>query len=125
MKLELPYKIKDDRGYIQDLLTNDKFDAVTLITMRKGAIRGNHYHKLTTQWTFIINGVLEIATKKVISDKIVIDQLCADEMHLSAPNVCHGLRALEDCKILIITKGPRAGFDYESDTFRLEKSMFE
>ena len=45
----------DNRGYIKDLVENENINAVTIITLTKGAIRGNHYHKETFQWNYIIS----------------------------------------------------------------------
>ena len=124
MKTKLPEKIEDERGYIQDLVTNQKLDAITIITMRKGSQRGNHYHKLTTQWTYVLSGSVKLASSEVGSEKIDSEILMAGELAISVPLVSHGLLALDDSEILIITKGPRAGFDYETDTYRLKESLF-
>ena len=35
----------------------------------------------------------------------------------------HALHALEDSVLLILTRGPRGGEDYESDTYRLDKPL--
>ena len=35
----------------------EEFDAVTLIKSKKGAVRGNHYHKETTQFSYILSNV--------------------------------------------------------------------
>jgi quercetin dioxygenase-like cupin family protein len=125
MKTKLSEKIEDERGYIQDLVTNQKIDAVTIVTMRKGSQRGNHYHKLTTQWTYVLSGSVKLASSEVDSEKIDFEILMAGDLALSAPSVSHGLLAMDDAEILIITKGPRAGFDYETDTYRLEESLFQ
>jgi len=125
MKTKLSEKIEDERGYIQDLVTNQKIDAVTIVTMRKGSQRGNHYHKLTTQWTYVLSGSVKLASSEVDSEKIDFEILMAGDLAISAPSVSHGLLAMDDAEILIITKGPRAGFDYETDTYRLQESLFQ
>ena len=35
----------------------------------------------------------------------------------------HAMQALEDTEMLVFTKGPRGGKEYESDTFRLENPI--
>ena len=35
----------------------------------------------------------------------------------------HALKALNNSEILVFTKGPRGGKEYENDTFRLKKSL--
>ena len=49
-KIKLSINYKDKRGLITDLLEKKTINAVTLITQKKGTVRGNHYHKKTIQW---------------------------------------------------------------------------
>ena len=114
----------DERGSITDILTNEEVDAITIITFKKGAVRANHYHKETTQWNYVLSGTIEAAVQKINETK-EMGVLATGDLIVSEPNEIHAFRALEDSTLLILTKGPRAGKDYESDTFRLEKSLFE
>ena len=54
---------KDDRGIIKDLIKKN-INAITYITINKNKIRGNHYHKKTTQWNYILSGKLKVYTKQ-------------------------------------------------------------
>ena len=38
----------------------------------------------------------------------------------TVPHESHALKALQNSLLLVITKGPRSGRNYESDTFRLD-----
>jgi quercetin dioxygenase-like cupin family protein len=114
-------RFEDERGVIQDLLVR-KLDAVTRIDTVKGAIRGNHYHKHTTQWTYVISGRLRIVTHPdwglaALRQENVYGP---GEMACELPNVPHAWEALEDTSVLVFTHGPRSGDAYESDTFRLD-----
>lgn len=110
-------RYEDERGVIQDLLVQP-LDAVTEICTRKGAIRGNHVHDQTTQWTYVVSGRLRIATRAP-------DGTCTDvalgprERACEEPGVAHAWEALEDTVVLVFTKGPRSGTAYESDTRHL------
>ena len=44
-KIKTKISFKDKRGYIMDLLEKKEINAITLITQKKGQVRGNHYHK--------------------------------------------------------------------------------
>ena len=55
---------KDDRGIIKDLIQKKNINAITYITINKNKIRGNHYHKKTTQWNYILSGKLKVYTKQ-------------------------------------------------------------
>jgi quercetin dioxygenase-like cupin family protein len=107
---------EDERGTIEDLL--GPIDAVTRITTRKGAVRGNHIHRETDQWTYIVSGRLMM----VQADRD--GAVYANEGYLFAEprGVAHAWKALEDTECLVFTKGPR-GEDYESDTYRLDEPL--
>ena len=47
---------QDARGSISDILAGQPFDAATIIESRRGSIRGNHYHRDTIRWTYLLNG---------------------------------------------------------------------
>ena len=63
-KIKLKYNHKDNRGYIKDLLENKKINSITLISQKKGKIRGNHFHKKTIQWNYLLSGKIIIYAKK-------------------------------------------------------------
>lgn len=109
----------DDRGMIIDLVYKTDFDAVTLIKSKKGSVRGNHYHKETTQYSYILSGKIE-AYSQAPAGPVEIKTLEIGDMMISVPFERHALHAVEDSELLIITKGPRSGTDYEADTFRVE-----
>lgn len=107
----------DERGTIQDLLT-EPLDAVTEIFTKKGAVRGNHVHKETVQYTYVVSGRLRMVHH--CKDGFITDQnygsgaLVCDE-----PGDAHAWEALEDTKVLVFTRGPRSGANYEDDVQRL------
>jgi quercetin dioxygenase-like cupin family protein len=107
-------RFDDERGVIQDLFDNV---AVTRITTAAGAVRGNHVHKLTTQWTLVIDGCL------IVSDSRGEHKVYAGEMVEHKPGEPHAWKALWATDSLVFTRGPRSGEDYESDTYRLEKPL--
>jgi quercetin dioxygenase-like cupin family protein len=117
----VPDRFEDHRGVIQDLPW--PLDGITLITTRKGAVRGNHIHAQTHQWTYILTGklrsVMDIhgGRQETISGPYTLLS--------EPPGVPHAWEALEDTMVLVFTKGPRSGKDYESDTQRLEVPLIE
>lgn len=108
----------DPRGEIIDLFPSVPVN-VTIIHSRKGAVRGNHYHKETIQCTYVLTGRVKCFSQfegeepySVIAD--------AGEALTHAPNERHAFEALEDTTWIVMTSGPRAGKDYETDTYRLD-----
>ena len=120
--IDLIPDFEDERGYIIDLITDKSIDAITLISFEKDAIRANHYHKETTQWNYVIEGKILLATKLEGGEvkKIILEKGSFVE---TPPLEQHALKGLEKSKILIFTKGPRAGMNYESDTFRVNPPL--
>lgn len=124
VKVNLSVSFQDERGKIIDLVENEEINAVTIITFKQGSIRGNHYHKQTIQWNYIISGKIKLVTQNP-SEGIFDTILEIGECAVTYPNERHALLALEDSELLVLTKGPRGGKEYESDTFRLEAPLIQ
>jgi quercetin dioxygenase-like cupin family protein len=112
----------DARGEITDLVENVPFDSLTLITCTKGAVRGNHYHKETTQYTYILEGKCRYYAQKPgePAEEAVVAK---GDLIVSPPLESHAFEALEDSVLLAFCQGPRGGTQYETDTFRLEEPL--
>ena len=115
---------RDERGLIIDLLEKKKINAITFITQKKGKIRGNHFHKKTTQWNYLIKGKIEIVAKKKNKGLKKMILLKGDIVE-TEKNEKHAIKALKDSEFLVFTQGPRGGKNYERDTFRLLKPLIK
>ncbi|GEM_PF-340622 len=112
---------EDERGKIIDILENEPIEYVTFILSKKGTVRGNHYHKKSIQYTYVLKGKLKLLTQmpgRKIKTKIVK----SEDLIFTPPTERHALIALEDSELLILTKGLRGGRYYEKDTYRLGAS---
>ncbi len=114
---------KDARGEIRDLITKTSVDAVTLITCAKGSVRGNHYHKKTVQYDYVISGKFYLYTKPMPNGKTIRRVLKAGDVAFHPAMEAHAFKAIEETVFISLTKGPRNGADYEKDTIRLEKPL--
>lgn len=112
----------DDRGTIVDLFYDQPMDHVARVTSKAGALRGNHYHKETTQHMLMTRGSLEYWYKPLNSDepaKMVI--ALAGDIVSTPPYEVHALKiGPEGNQFLVFSEGVRGGMDYESDTFRVD-----
>ena len=109
---------EDERGKIIDIIEKEDIEYVTLISSKKGAIRGNHFHKKSVQYTYVLNGSFELYTK--IGDEETKKTIIkSGDLALTPAMEKHTLLALEDSEFLVFTRGPRGGEDYETDTYRL------
>ncbi|MEK7116488.1 MAG: cupin domain-containing protein [Patescibacteria group bacterium] len=121
MRVEhLPINFEDARGTIRDIFAHEPKDTCTIITSKKGAVRGNHYHKLSTQYTYVVSGQLTMLSKTVGEATIETHVLREGDLMVHTPNEAHTLIADEDTVFLAFADGVRGGEEYEKDTFRLE-----
>ena len=109
---------EDDRGSISDILQHINVDSVTLITIKEGAIRGNHFHKKSVQYSYVLSGqviaFIQINNQRV--EKAVLNKGDMLESPVMEKHALHGVEA--NSTLLILTLGPRGGNQYEDDTFR-------
>ena len=112
----------DDRGSITDIFYMSNMNHGCIITNQPGAVRGNHYHKFTTQYTYILSGTLTYYSRSIGGDEPtdVFDAVAGD-MIISAPLEIHAMRSGSDgCVFIAFAEGRRGGADYESDTYRVD-----
>lgn len=115
---------RDTRGEIIDILQRVKVDSVTIISSRKGAVRGNHYHKRTIQYAYVLKGKFRLFTQeegKRIQRKLVKE----GDFITTPPLERHAFVAEEDSLLLTCFLGPRRGEDFEEDTYRLDHPISE
>ena len=121
-KIKLKVSFSDERGDIIDLVENESINAVSVITFKKGAVRANHYHKHTYQWNYVLSGRIRLVSQ-MPGQGPVETILEKGGFAVTQPDERHALAGMEDSELLVLTKGPRGGEKYESDTFRLEEPL--
>jgi oxalate decarboxylase/phosphoglucose isomerase-like protein (cupin superfamily) len=112
----------DARGTITDIFYKSNMNHGCIITNQPGAVRGNHYHKFTTQYAYILSGTLAYYSKPVDSDQPASMFIAGPgDIVISEPLEIHAMKAGSDgCTFIAFAEGPRGGADYESDTYRVE-----
>lgn len=122
--IELKPAHTDARGTITDLIAEEGINAATVITFAKGAVRANHYHEHTVQWNYVMHGEVLLATQMPGGEKLE-RVLRKGDFARTREHERHALKALSDAEVLILTRGPRAGSQYEDDTFRLTQPLID
>lgn len=112
---------EDERGKIIDILEKEVIEYVTFISSRTGAVRGNHYHKESVQYTYVLKGSFKLLTQ-IGDEEIETALINAGDIVHTPPMEKHTLIALEDSEFLVFTRGPRGGKNYENDTYRLPEN---
>ena len=111
----------DQRGAIVDIFYSEDINHVARVTSKPNVMRGNHYHKETTQHMLMTKGSLEYWYKPVDSDEKA-KMVLAEEGDIvsTGPNEIHALKiGPSGNEFIVFSKGLRGGKDYESDTFRV------
>ena len=111
----------DKRGLIADIIYNTKINHIAYIVTKKNGIRGNHYHKKTIQYTFVLDGKIKYFFKKKTSKKISFLILKKGDLIESKFNEIHAFKTLSKKSVMLaLSAGIRGGKDYEKDTFRVD-----
>ena len=119
----------DKRGNIIDLFVNQPKEHCSLVSFIDGAVRGNHYHKKSTQFTFVLNGNFNLFYAKVDTRGEIIGKVNKIEVKPNAfithePFEAHSFQLLDQFGLVIaFACGIRGGSSYEKDTFRLKQPM--
>jgi len=113
---------KDSRGVIADVFYNTNIQHVAMIKSEPNVIRGNHYHKETTQHMLMTSGSLEYWYKDVDSKDPAKMYLCkAGDLITTNPYEIHALKITDEGnEFIVFSQGKRGGMDYESDTYRVD-----
>lgn len=89
----------DQRGGITGLINFGEWREVNVIRSDAGAIRGNHFHKGTTEAFVLLEGRLRIILERVsngaLSGSCDVVMAEAGQVFLIEPNVCHEFEVLE------------------------------
>ena len=128
MQKKLKSNFKDKRGNIIDIFVNNPKDHCSIVTFNKNAVRGNHFHKKSIQYSFILSGRLKMITAKVdkkgrLVGKIKKDIVSKNSLIEHKPLIAHAFKALKKSTMLAFANGKRGGKNYEKDTFRLGKKL--
>ena len=112
----------DDRGIIADVFYERNINHVAIISSNPNVIRGNHYHKETTQHMLMTKGSLEYWYKSLNSDEPAKMYLAVvGDLVSTPPYEIHALKITEEGnEFIVFSEGKRGGKDYESDTFRVQ-----
>ena len=120
----------DRRGYIRDLFQNSPKDHCSIVTFNKGAVRGNHYHKKSTQYSYLLSGKLTLRYSKVdkngnIKGKINKKIIGPNILITHKPYEAHAFIANKKSLMIAFADGLRGGKDYEKDTYRLKYKIIK
>ena len=101
-KLDVDFKHIDDRGTICQILSIPNSQVNYLFT-KKGAIRGDHYHKKNREYFFVISGKVQITAYSVKEPGEKEERVFeAGDLFLVEPYLMHSFVFLEDTQMTVI-----------------------
>ena len=117
-KIEVAYK--DETKSISDIL-NKPGGHVGLITNEVDSIGGNHYHKKSTQYSYILSGKHEVLLAQAEDPsnvkKVVVR---TGDLIIIPPNIIHQFKTIEKAIMVDIVSESREGTGYEDDVYRIK-----
>ena len=124
----LKQNFEDRRGKIIDVFVNSPKEHCLIVTFTKGAVRGNHFHKKSTQFSFVLSGELDYYFAKVDKKsgklkKIIKKTVKKNTFNTHKPYEAHAFKSKKKSVLVAISCGIRGGSRYEKDTFRLKNKL--
>jgi len=116
---------EDVRGRIVEVMANQDYQHVVVVSFKSGAKRGDHYHPKSTQTSYVLKGRLHVYTKPKDGGGVVALELGPGWRITHEPGEAHSFVALEDSDLLCMSAGPRGGEGFEDDTVRLGVGALE
>lgn len=113
---------EDERGSITDIVEQVDFNGATIIRSKAGSVRGNHFHKKTIQYVYVLSGKMKCLAQKP-QQKVMMVIVEPGDLVSHDLFEAHSFEALEDTLFLVLSSGLRTGKDYEKDTYRLESPL--
>jgi len=100
MNIITPYFSRtDDRGEFIGLLNNGQWEEVNYLFTKAGEIRGNHFHRETTEIFYIISGTIKVTIISPTGTPLTYDIKSGDLFEIP-PGEIHTFHCQSDCKWL-------------------------
>ena len=98
--IKLKKNFKDKRGYISDIFYKKNINHVSLISSKKGSIRGNNYFKNNYQYIFNLGNSFEYWYKKVDRKRLYKKIVKKNQLIETPPYEVHALKFITDNQLI-------------------------
>ncbi|PIR73460.1 MAG: hypothetical protein COU40_01845 [Candidatus Moranbacteria bacterium CG10_big_fil_rev_8_21_14_0_10_35_21] len=88
----------DDRGKLIGLSQNYKWEEINYIESAKEATRGGHYHKMTKEGFYIIDGKVKIKLHNLANNYQRVFSVESGDFFIVEPEMVHTFEVLEDAR---------------------------
>tara|TARA_B110000902_G_C14293413_1_gene582106 strand:- start:6125 stop:6481 length:357 start_codon:yes stop_codon:yes gene_type:complete len=101
MKVKKEKSLENDRGYLVEFPSkNYNMEQVNVLFSFANTIRGNHYHKLTEEFFYVIDGEVKVTLKNINTGEINKFTVNSKESFNVIPYNYHTLEFTKDTHIL-------------------------
>lgn len=123
-KIHIEPAFVDARGKIIDIMV-EPVHHVGIVTFKKGAVRGKHFHKQSAQMNYVLKGKLQLTMKNMLDKKAAPETIVMEEGDIITmpENWYHEFIGLAEKSTLLFstTGGRHDSAAYEADTYRIDK----
>lgn len=100
--LEPGFERKDDRGWFREVLNTGHWEAMNWAQMNKGSVLGNHYHKKTVVFLYLVTGSANIRTVNINSGER--DEFTVTTGHgvMLTTHESHAIHFMEDSQVVML-----------------------
>jgi|UPI000363FF17 quercetin dioxygenase-like cupin family protein len=91
---KIDFSFEDERGYLKQI-SHENYGQVNVLFTKRGVKRGNHYHKVSTEYFFVISGSVNITVKQ--GEVIETEVFTSGDFFEISPNIIHSMDFIEDC----------------------------
>lgn len=93
-EIKTDFHFSDDRGSLTQL-SHEKIGQVNILVCKKATIRGNHYHKVSTESFYVVSGCVEVMCYK--DDMKEEKTFKTGDFFQIKPFIVHSMSFPEDC----------------------------
>jgi mannose-6-phosphate isomerase-like protein (cupin superfamily) len=100
------FERRDERGTLMEVRNRGPWEAVLTGVMKAGAVMGNHYHRRTRVYFFLIAGRALVDVVRVPDGKVESLALPAGHGVLLDPFESHAIRFQEESRYILLKDTP-------------------
>lgn len=98
--IDSSFCFEDDRGIVKGIIDFGEWKEINYISSARNTIRGNHYHRLTTEVFIIIEGKIQVELQLVKNNTLIgnVQEVIVKkgDVFLIEPSINHTFKMLED-----------------------------
>jgi dTDP-4-dehydrorhamnose 3,5-epimerase-like enzyme len=96
------FERRDDRGVFREVLNQGSWESLLQGSMEPGAVMGNHYHKKTTVFFYLLSGAAEVSIIDVETKFRSKFMLVGSQGVFLVPNESHAIRFLDKTEFIMM-----------------------